>query len=130
MPKTVTVELGGQEYEIQALPIRQSQAWRGRLEGPFSELSAALEGAGSIELSSGADIARLVRTLSGTLIGSMDMLLDLLFDYSPKLAADRERIETEAYDDEALQAFAEVLKLAYPFGTIWGLVNGRTENKT
>lgn len=130
MPKSATVTLGGQSYEIRALPIRQSKAWRAKLEGPFSELSNALEGAGSIELSSGGDIARLVRTLSGTLIGSIDTLLDLLFAYSPELAADRDRIEDNAYDEEALDAFTEVLKLAYPFGQLLALVNGRTGNKT
>ena len=66
----------------------------------------------------------------GTLIGSMDLLLDLLFAYSPELAEDRERIEEEAYDEEALAAFTEVLKLAYPFGELLAMVNGRTASKT
>lgn len=128
--KTSTVTLGGQSYTIKALPIRQSKAWRTKLEGPFAELSTALEGAGRIELSSGVDIGRLVRTLSGTLIGSIDLLMDLLFEYSPELAADRERIEAEAYDEEALEALAEVLRLAYPFGRALALVTGRMESKT
>jgi hypothetical protein len=128
--KTSNVVLGGQSYTIKALPIRQSKAWRTKLEGPFAELSTALEGAGKIELSSGVDIGRLVRTLSGTLIGSIDLLMDLLFEYSPELAADRERIEEEAFDEEALEALAEVLRLAYPFGRALALVTGRTESKT
>lgn len=126
----VIVRLGGQSYTVKALPIRQSKAWRKQLEGPFRELSTALESAGSVELTSGGDIARLVRSFSGTLIGSIDLLLDLLFAYSPALAADRERIEAEAFDEEALAAFAEVLKLAYPFGQLLALVNGRTGSKT
>jgi len=69
---------------------------------------------GEIELSNGNDLAELVQVLRHTLIGSIDMLQDLLFAYSPVLAADRERIEAEAFDEEALAAFVEVLKLAYP----------------
>lgn len=128
--KETKVTLGGQSYTIKAMPIRQSKAWRAQLEGPFGELSAALEGAGKIELTSGSDIARLVRSFSGTLIGSIDLLLDFLFAYAPELAADRERIENESFDEEALSAFVEVLKLAYPFGDLLVLVNGRKASKT
>ncbi len=128
--KSATVVLGGQGYEVKALPIKQSKAWRSQLEGPFGALAGALEGAGQIDLGNGLDIGRLVRTLSGTLIGSIDLLMELLFAYSPELAADRKRIEEEAYDEEALIALTEVLKLAYPFGVVLGMVNGRTGSKT
>lgn len=124
MPKSVIVTLADQDYEIKALPIKRAKLWRASLEVPFAELSTTLESAGSIELSNGADIAKLVRTFSGTLLGSVDKMLDLLFEFSPELAEDRERIEEEAYDEEALNAFAEVLKLAYPFGRLLALVNG------
>jgi len=128
--KSAMVVLGGQGYEVKALPMKQSRDWRKRLEVPFGTLAGALEGAGSIELTNGLDIGRLVRTLSGTLIGSIDLLMELLFAYSPELAADRERIEEEAYDEEALIALTEVLKLAYPFGVVLGMVNGRMVSKT
>ncbi len=128
--KTITVDLGGKAYVINALPMRQARIWREALGGPFAELTQTLEGAGKIELSNATDIAAVVRSLSGTLIGSIDTLMDLLFAYSPELAADRERIEDEAYDDEALAALVEVLKLAYPFGGLLAAVNGRPASKT
>jgi hypothetical protein len=128
--RTATVMLAGRAYEVRALPIRQSKAWREKLAVPFGALTAILENAGTIELTSGGDIAALVRTLSGTLIGSIDLLLDLLFAYSPELKADRERIENEAFDDEALRAFTEVLKLAYPFGELLSLVRGERAKPT
>lgn len=124
MAKQAIVKLAEQEYTIRQLPMRQARQWREALGGPFGELTQVLEGAGKIEISNAADIAAVVRTLSGTLIGSIDKLLDLLFAYSPELAADRERIEENAFDDEALAAFVEVLKLAYPFGGLLALVNG------
>jgi hypothetical protein len=44
----------------------------------------------------------------------------LLYEYSPALCADKERIEAESYDSEIVQAFMEVLKLAFPFGSAVG----------
>jgi hypothetical protein len=130
MPKTITVILGGQSYSIAALPIAQSKAWRARLAGPFGQVAATLEHAGEIDLTSGGEISHLIQVLSDTLLGSIDLLQDLLFDYSPALAADRERIEATAYDEEAMTALIEVLKLAYPFGAVLTLVAGATKRPT
>jgi len=127
MPKQIIVTLGGREYTIKTLPIRQSRKWREKLAGPFGELVDVLEGAGTIELNSWRDIAGLVRVLSGRIIGSVDLILDLLFDYSPELRADQEWIEENAYDEEAMAAFVEVLKLAYPFGKLRTLVSSGLE---
>lgn len=120
------VTLGGETYTIVPLPIKQSHAWRDRLAVPFNQLTLALEGAADIEikLSSADDIVALVRSLAGTLIGSIDTVLDLLFAYSPVLAEDRERIENEAYDTEAIDAFIEVVKLAYPLGRLVSGIRG------
>ncbi len=128
--RTVKVKLAGQTYEIAQLPIGKAQAWRKALEQPFGELVASLEGAGGVDLTDLSSIAGVVRTFSGTLLGSIDILLELLLVYAPALAADRQRIEAEAYDDEALAAFAEVLKLAYPFGIVLALVNGSASKRT
>lgn len=128
--RTATVTLAGKQYTLQALPMRQNAEWRRRLAGPFGELTNILENAGSIQLTDGQGLAGVVRTLSGTLLGSVDILLGLLFDYSPALRGDRERIETEAYDDEALRALVEVLKLAYPFGELLTLVRGVMSKET
>jgi len=99
MPKTTTVELAGKSYTLQQKPIKAAKAWRDALRVPFGDLAATLEAADRIELTNGRDLAGLVQSLSGTLIGSVDILLDLLFAYSDELAGDRERIEAEAYDD-------------------------------
>jgi hypothetical protein len=130
MSKQVTVNLGGREYVISALPIKQSKAWREQLAVPFGTLASALTSANTVEVNQFADIASLVRSMSGVLLGSVDMLLELMFSYSPDLESDREWIEENAFDEEALAAFAEVLKLAFPFATLLDVVTGRTANKT
>ena len=107
MPQQITVTLGGRQYSIEKLPIRQSQRWRQSLAEPFGEISQTLEAASLVEVDQLSDIAGLVRRASGVLLGSVDKMLDLLFAYSSALAADREYIEENAYDDEALAAFVE-----------------------
>ena len=127
--KTATVVLGGQEYTILPLPMKAARQWRKQLEQPFGALVAALQGANSVDLADLAGIAGVVQIFAGTLVGSIDILMELLFAYAPPLAEDRERIEAEAYDEEALAALVEVLKLAYPFGTVLALANGSKTNQ-
>ena len=130
MAKSVTVTLGGKAYTVAALPIRQSKVWRDKLAQPFTQITHALEGAGTVEINQFGDIAGLVRSLSGTLLGAIDTVLELMFDYSPELAADRDAIEENAYDEEALDAFAAILGLVYPFGRLLAVVSGRQETRT
>jgi len=110
--------------------MKKAREWRQKLEQPFGAMVKVLETADTIELTNLGSIAGVVQTFAGTLLGSVDILLGLLFAYAPTLAADRERIENEAYDEEALGALVEVLKIAYPFGTVLGLVTGSKTNRS
>lgn len=142
--KTVTVTLGGQPYSIKSLPIKQSAQWRKALGVPFGAITGVLEhnslddvfqaeqsGDGQVKYALNlGGIVGAVTSAGNVLLGSIDTLLELLFAYSPELQADRERIEAEAYDDEALHAFLEVLKLAYPFGELASLASGAKKKPT
>lgn len=130
MAKEIIVTLGGRDYKVSALPIAKAKAWRESLAVPFGELAGALTAANTVELNALGDIAGLVRRMSGVLLGSVDLMLDLMFQYAPELEKDREWIGQNAYDEEALYAFAEVLKLAFPFGVLLEVVSGRMGNKT
>ena len=90
-------------------------------------LAAKLQG---LEIETGADVVGLVVVVKDVLLGGVDMIMDMLFAYSPVLASDRERIENEAYDDEAITAFAEVLKLAYPLELLLTAWNGPSATPT
>ena len=127
MADKLTVTLGGRDYEISRLPYRQSREWRERFAEPIEKIVGGLQFTGDL-LGKGIDsgqalgdtIGTLGRVLLGdlgkTLIGSVDLCAEMLFSYAPTL--DREAIESNAYDDEILRAFVEVLKLAYPFSEI------------
>jgi len=125
--QTITVKLAGKDYQVQPLKVRQAKAFRQKIGAQLSGLTDLI--AGALRPSAGVtvagdltEIAELIgtlgQTLSARLIGSTDLIADLLFEYSPELAADRERIEAEAYDEELLSVFLEVLKLLYPFGNL------------
>lgn len=117
---SANVVIAGQEFEICELRSRQNAAWRKELEVPFKELADQLEGAPVIELTDGASLAGLVRSVSGMLLGSIDQVIALLVAYEPRVSA----VIDEAYDSELLDAFVEVLKLAYPFGGLLEKLKG------
>ena len=118
------VILGGKSYEIKPLTLRESRAWRQRLNGPFAEVTMALKGAGSIQVTNGSDIAALLETLSSRVVLAPDLIFELLLAYAPNLKADIESIEETATDAEVMAAFTEVLRLAYPFGQLLAALRG------
>ena len=125
-----TVTLGGKTYEVQTLPIRAAREWRDKFQKPFQEIATALSGMDNIELSSGKSVSELINVLRETLLHSPDTILEMLYAYSPIIAADKERIEAEAFDDEVMAALVGVLKLAYPFGSLLNLIPGPVNKPT
>lgn len=130
MAKEIIVKFGGRDFTVSALPIGPSKKWRDEVAGPFQELAVILKAANTVELNKLGDLSDVIQALSGTLLGAVDTMLDLLFSYSPALGKERAWIEENAYDEEALAAFAEVLKLAFPFGVLLEVVLGPTVSKT
>ena len=120
--KTITATLGEKSYEVKALPIRPARAWRKKFAEPFNMIVGALEALPNVEITKPEDLALLVRSLSEVLLGSVDTLVDMLFDYSPALSADKDYILDHASDDEAVSAFVGVLKLAYPLVELVGAI--------
>jgi hypothetical protein len=132
---TITIKLGGQGYEIRQLPLGASRKWREKFAEPLEKLLNAVQASAVIlrqalsrdeQVNAGELVGVLGQTLLGgigqVLLGSMDTILEMVFAYAPYLQAQRAEIEENAYDDEVMAAFVEVLKLAYPFGQIVNLV--------
>ena len=121
--REVMVVMGGEEYRIRALNMRGARQWRAEFSKPVQEVLSMMNEVQGIELSDVSSAASALQQVAGFLLGSVDVLVDALFAYSPELRADRERIEEQADDTEAMAALWEVLKMAYPFGSMVSLFN-------
>lgn len=140
--KSVVVDLAGKKYTVESLKFKAEREWRKTYDAPISNLINAisqtssatsqsteagqwLRQMGSVFLSHAGELVR-------ALIDSPDILLDAICSYSPTLAADRVYIEENCYQDEIAKAFVEVLKIAYPFGSLLGIVTslGSLEKQT
>lgn len=141
MPKQVKVKLGGREYVVTEKVMGVAMKWREQLrqssvmrlfeslDGALAQLVSAVEGngeGGNLNLIAGINLATIAPAIMRGLANSVDDVIALLFDYSVELQNDREWLNENAYDEEAIAAFIEVLKLAFPTTALWGLVRGST----
>lgn len=127
------VVLGGKTFTIQALPMKPAREWRERFGEPLQIVIGVLRNAGNLQLTTTNEdggesvnlpmVAGLLQQVGELLLGSIDLLNDALFEYSPELQREREWIENNADDAEALAALWRVLQLAYPFGNLVMFVN-------
>ena len=132
--KTTVVVLGGREFVVKQLPIALSRKWRERFAEPIEGVFGAVQMTGTLmgqEARDGAELGKLVGQIGAVLLtdvgkvllGSMEMLFEMVCAYAPNVEAERKWLEQEAFDDEVMAAFVEVLKLAYPFGGLLNFVN-------
>ncbi len=117
--RTVVIRLDGKDYTVEELRSRENRAWRERLGVHFEELTAAVEGASGVELE-GKALGELVRSVGGKLLGSVELVRELVVAYDDHL----EPFLDDAFDSEVMEAFVGVLGLAYPFGGVLEKVRG------
>ena len=98
----VRVTLGGKEYDLKPLVIKDSREWRRK----FKEISADLAKLFDTE---GEAVGDALGTL---IVQAPDQVIDLFFLYAKDLS--REEIESVATEAEIAEAFKEVVKLAFP----------------
>lgn len=125
--KSVIVKLAGREYTVYELKARQNQNWRDQLKTRFTTLADVIGNAPSTELNT-AGVSGLIRSVTDLVMDSIGDVREAILAYSPELSADREYIEANAYDSEIMDAFVEVLTLAFPFGGMVRKVGGLFES--
>lgn len=101
----IVVELGGKQYEIAPLVIRDSREWRKK----YAEATAPLFQMVNIKVDETDAFGDILKKM---LVVMPDQVIDLFFDYAKAL--NREEIESIATDAEIASAFEEVVKLALP----------------
>ena len=116
--RSATITLSGKQHTINELPSRRAAAWRKQVQEKLGDVAKLVESAPDTDISNSAALATLVRNVGSLVVGSTDIVVELLFEYAPAL---RESDE-DFYDSELLAAFVEVVKLAYPFGQLANLL--------
>ncbi len=125
MGRTITVTLGDQEVEIQQLRTRPASEWRKSLQGPARDVIAQVSKLlnwSSVDLSDAKALDDLASAAMPLLTDSLDTVRDLVASYAPVLKAQIE----DAYDDEIVAAFIQVVRLAFPFAQMMGAVRSLT----
>lgn len=113
--KTETIQLGDREYQLSELPLRKAKAYRERLREPFGNLVDLFERTPKTEIDNARQVSQLIRSMSDTLLNSVDTVADLLLEYSEVLGNDRDYILDNAYGSQVVDAFIAVLGLVFPF---------------
>ena len=111
--REATVMFEGKEHSIRELRHRPNKAWRKKLEGHLDAVATAIGQGAKVDVSELNSIAHLVREVMKFLVNSIDLMGELLVEYSPELS---DAVES-GYDSEVVDAFVEVVKLAYPFSS-------------
>lgn len=130
MGKEINATLGGRNYTIPALPIGPSRIWRQKVGKEFDQIINTFNLKFNFDTNNIGQLTTIIKVIASILKTASDRVINLLFEYSPALMADKEWIEANATDDEALALFQEVLKLAFPFGVLLDLATGRMGSKT
>jgi len=101
----IKVILGGREYEVRPLVLRDSRKWRKDVVVAISDSTQYA----SVDVK---DSVQFKEVINQTLALSPDAVIDLFFGYAKDL--DREEIEGKATDEEIDKAFGQVMELGFP----------------
>ncbi len=101
----ITVTLGGEEYEIKPLVIRDAREWRQR----FAKLVGQLPSYANVSTDDAQGFGSAVTAL---LVSTPDQMADLFFSYAKEI--DREQIEAVATEEELAKGIEQIMGVAFP----------------
>ena len=101
----VVVKLGGSDYSIAPLVLKESRKWRAKV----AELLGKLPG---YTKATTDDPVEFEQAIQGIMVTMPDVIVDLFFDYARDL--NRDEIEAIATEAEIADAFTKVLEMAFP----------------
>ncbi len=102
---TIDVVLGGKEYKIAPLVIKDSRGWRKKVIA----MIAPLPGVTKVDTD---DMESFQAVLTTLLVTMPDQVIELFFEYAKDLK--QEEVEAVATDAEIAEAFEAVIKVAFP----------------
>lgn len=124
------ITLGGRSYTLRPLPMRPASRIRKEIGSLLETVQSQATALSASEVTDAGALVNLVVSLSQMALGSIDTIAEWLFAYSPELAEDREWIVDNAYDDEIVSAFLEMVKQLFPFGSLTSSLTGLVAQAT
>jgi hypothetical protein len=124
--RIITVELGDHTYDIPVAPIKRAKAWRKKLRQPLDLILGTIQQAFTLEIAKVDDLLKIGEQLIPALMEAPDTLLDLLLDYAPALKSERAYLDDHAVDEQVVDAFLAVLKVAFPLGRFVAMLGQAT----
>jgi len=100
----ITVTLGGKEYEIKPLVIKESREWRKKFADVLRGLPLFVNAVDTTE--------HFEQVINGMFLDVPDSVMDLIFAYAKDLP--RKEIEAVATDVEMAKAFEAIIEVAFP----------------
>ena len=110
MPERATVIIDGKPYCLVELKPRANAEWRRAFDAQFGALLHELPGLVDLSLDSAADLIAVLERLWPVLLEKADQVWALCCQYDPAFE--------NGYESEAVDAFKDVLGLAFPFGSL------------
>lgn len=101
----ISIILGGKEYKIKPLVIKESRKWRANFAKVLGELPQYMKITTDTP-------DQFMNAINAILVTMPDKIVDLIFDYAPEL--NREEIENNATDAEMAKAFEQIVEVAFP----------------
>lgn len=120
--RSITIRLADRTYTIPQAPIGRAKEWRKKLKQPLNEILALVSGDLTAELTTMADLVALADKVIPVLMDAPETLLELLLGYAPALRGDRSYIEENGFDEQVVDAFLAVLKVAFPLARLTELL--------
>ncbi len=112
----IVVILGGKEYSIAPLVLRDSRKWRKGVVG----IMASIPQYASVTTDTPDEFGA---ALNAIMVALPDKVIDLFFGFAKDL--DRKEIEGIATDVEVAKAFEQVIELAFPLASSPAKVMGK-----
>ena len=107
----ITVILGGRDYIVRPLKLREEREWRQKLAATMATLPAFAK-------ATSADPDSFAVALETLMVNIPDQVIDLFFSYAKEL--DRELIEEEATGHEVAEGFKQVVVISFPLAQALG----------
>ena len=101
----VVIVLGGKEYDVKPLVIRDSRIWRKKVSGLLGDIPKYVN-------TNSDNPDEFKAAMEAMMSTAPDAIIDLVFGYAVGL--NREEIEAVATDAEIGIAFSKILEVAFP----------------